>query len=85
MITTCTGTAQLAGTGLDTPKGNCYTGSLEGGGTGWLQTSGNVKPGEVIKLRIAIWDTSDHVLDSIAAVDGFEWSVDLAEPGTVIF
>jgi hypothetical protein len=85
-ITTCTSTAQLAGTGLDTDAyGSCNSNSLEGGGTGWLLTSGNVKPGELIKLRIAIWDTSDHVLDSIAAIDGFEWSVDLAEPGTVIY
>jgi hypothetical protein len=50
-----------------------------------LQTSGNVVPGETIKLRIAIWDTSDHILDSIAAIDAFTWSVDLAQPGTVIF
>src|SRR5262249_41436987 len=85
-ITTCKGTDQLAGTGLDTDSyGACNDNSLEGGGTGWLQTSGNVKPGEIMKLRIAIWDTSDHVLDSIAASDGFEWSVDLAEPGTVIY
>ncbi|HWO25807.1 MAG TPA: choice-of-anchor L domain-containing protein [Kofleriaceae bacterium] len=85
-ITTCTSTAQLAGTGLDTSSsGDCNSNSLQGGGTGWLQTSGNVKPGEIIKLRIAIWDTSDHVLDSIAAIDAFEWSVDLAQPGTVIF
>jgi len=85
-ITTCKGTDQLAGTGFDTDAwGECNSNSLEGGGTGWLQTSGNVKPGEVIKLRIAIWDTSDHILDSIAAIDAFEWSVDLAEPGTVIY
>jgi hypothetical protein len=85
-ITTCTSTAQLASTGLDTASsGECNTNSLQGGGTGWLQTSGNVKAGEIIKLRIAIWDTSDHVLDSIAAIDAFEWSVDLAQPGTVIF
>jgi hypothetical protein len=85
-ISTCTSTAQLAGTGFDTASSsNCNSNSLEGGGTGWLQTSGNVKPGEVIKLRIAIWDTSDHRLDSLAVIDGFEWSVDLAQPGTVIY
>jgi hypothetical protein len=85
-INTCTSTAQLASTGLDTASsGECNTNSLQGGGTGWLVTSGNVKPGEIIKLRIAIWDTSDHRLDSIAAIDAFEWSVDLAQPGTVIF
>jgi hypothetical protein len=50
-----------------------------------LQTSGNVVPGEIITLRIAIWDTSDHVLDSLALIDAFTWSVDLAQPGTVIY
>jgi hypothetical protein len=85
-ITTCTSTTQLAGTGMDDPRSNqCNSNSVEGGGTGWLVTSGNVKPGEVIKLRVAIWDTSDHRLDSLAVIDGFEWSVDLAQPGTVIF
>jgi hypothetical protein len=85
-ITTCANTMQLAGTGLDTPtSGQCSAGALQGGGTGWLETSGNVNPGEIIKLRIAIWDTSDHVLDSLAIVDGFQWSVDTAQPGTVIF
>ncbi len=44
-----------------------------------------MKPGEVIKLRIAIWDTSDPVLDSIAIIDAFQWSVDVSQPGTVIF
>jgi hypothetical protein len=85
-INTCVGTEQLAGTGLDqADPGQCDTNSLQGGGTGWLQTSGNVNPGEIIKLRIAIWDTSDHVLDSIAVIDSFQWSVDTAQPGTVIF
>jgi hypothetical protein len=84
-ISTCTGTDQLSGTGLDTPdSGNCDSNSLEGGGTGWLETSGNVNPGEIMKLRIAIWDTSDHILDSIAVIDGFQWSTEGATPGTVI-
>jgi hypothetical protein len=84
-ITTCMDTSQLAGTGLDTPTPfECDSGSLEGGGTGWLTTTGNVVPGEIIKLRIAIWDTSDHAWDSIAAIDGFTWSVDTSDPGTVI-
>jgi hypothetical protein len=85
-ISTCTGTQQLAGTGFDTATPfECDTNSLEGGGTGWLTTSGNVVGGEVIKLRIAIWDTSDHNLDSLAIIDGFQWSVDASDPGTVIF
>src|SRR5207244_2719332 len=85
-ITTCKETAQLVGTGLDTPTpGACDSNSLEGGGTGWLTTSGNVTPGEIITLRIAIWNTSDHALQSLAAVDGFQWSADSSNPGTVIF
>lgn len=84
-ITTCTSTAQLAGTGFDTAApGQCDPGGLLGGGTGWLVTRGNVVPGEIITLRIALWDTSDHVLDSVAVVDGFRWSVDPSQPGTVI-
>jgi hypothetical protein len=85
-ITTCIDTIQLAGTGLDKAEsGTCDGNALQGGGTGWLETSGNVVGGEIITLRIAIWDTSDHVLDSIAIVDNFQWSVDAAQPGTVIF
>jgi hypothetical protein len=85
-ISTCTSTAQLAGTGLDTPTpGSCDDNALQGGGTGWLETSGNVNPGEIIKLRIAIWDTSDQILDSIAMIDAFQWSVEASQPGTVIF
>ena len=45
----------------------------------------NVVGGEVIKLRIAIWDTSDGALDSLSIIDNFEWSVDASTPGTVIF
>ena len=85
-ISTCLGFDQLAGTGLDTAKSfECDTNSKEGGGTGWLTTSGNVNSGEIVKLRIAIWDTSDHVLDSIVAVDNFQWSLGVSDPGTVIF
>ena len=85
-ISTCLATDELIGTGLEsvTPF-SCDANSLQGGGTGWLETSGNVQGGEIIKLRIAIWDTSDHALDSIAAIDGFQWSIDASQPGTVIF
>ncbi|MBV8757217.1 MAG: putative metal-binding motif-containing protein [Deltaproteobacteria bacterium] len=84
-ISTCMSTAELAGTGLDTPMpGACDSNALEGGGTGWLTTTGNVAPGEIMKLRIGIWDTSDHVLDSLAVIDGFAWSADTSQPGTVI-
>jgi hypothetical protein len=84
-ISTCTAINELAGTGLDNPDpGSCDSQALEGGATGWLVTSGNVTPGEIITLRIAIWDTSDDELDSLAVIDGFEWALDPVVPGTVI-
>jgi hypothetical protein len=84
-ISTCVGTTMLAGTGFDMPSTQCDANSLVGGATGWLETRGNVTPGEIITLRIAIWDTSDHVFDSLAVVDGFQWSTEVAQPGTDIF
>jgi hypothetical protein len=83
-ISTCMGTQELMGTGFDTSDVGCGSSNLEGGGTGWLTTSGNVVPGEIITLRIAIWDTSDELLDSLAVIDGFTWSVDTSDPGTVV-
>ena len=84
-ISTCTSTMELAGTGMDAPAmGQCDANSLMGGGTGWLTTTGNVKPGEIMTLRIAIWDTSDSALDSLAVIDNFRWSADPSNPGTVI-
>ena len=95
-ISTCMGTAELAGTGMDGANpgpnpnasgelGYCGANNQVGGGTGWLVTSGNVKGGEVIKLRIALWDTSDGIYDSVSILDNFQWSVEAAQPGTVIF
>lgn len=84
-INTCIGTAMLAGTGFDDPEPQaCDSNSLVGGATGWLVTSGNVTPGEVITLRVAIWDTTDQQYDSLAVIDGFTWSTESTQPGTVI-
>jgi hypothetical protein len=92
-INTCVSTLELAGTGLEAanppPKfggdpGYCGTNNLEGGGTGWLVTTGNVTGGEIMKLRIALWDTSDGYYDSAAIVDNFQWSVEASQPGTVV-
>jgi hypothetical protein len=84
-ISTCTGVTELAGTGLDTADpGSCDSQALQGGATGWLVTGGNVKPGEIITLRIAIWDTSDDALDSLAVIDGFQWDLGPVDPGTVL-
>ncbi len=87
MITTCKSTTELAGTGMDTTASGgsaCGTNNLVGGGTSWLQTSGNVVGGEVIKLRIALWDTGDDQLDSLAIIDNFQWQLGASQPGTVI-
>ena len=93
-ITTCTSTAGLAGTGMDVVNpapqfandpGYCGSNNQSGGGTGWLVTQGNVVGGETIKLRIALWDTSDGYYDSVSIIDKFEWSVEVSQPGTVIF
>jgi hypothetical protein len=83
-ISTCKNTNQLTGTGMDTVDGACSPGDLMGGGTGWLVTSGNVVGGEIITLRIAIWDTSDEMLDSLAIIDNFQWQLGASQPGTVI-
>jgi hypothetical protein len=80
--TGCTSTNELAGTGFDDSFGGCGSNNLLGGGTGWLTTSGNVKPGETIELRFVIWDTQDHIYDSVSLLDNFEWSLSAAQPGT---
>jgi hypothetical protein len=80
----CVGTNLLAGTGFDLGGGTyvCGTNNQVGGGTGWLTTNGNVKPGETIELRFVIWDSSDHVWDSLVLIDNFNWSLDASTPGT---
>jgi len=88
-INTCTGAGELAGTGMEAAEPGttpCQTSPRDqvGGGTGWLTTTGNVRGGEIITLRIAVWDTSDGNFDSLALIDGFEWSLEPSEPGTVI-
>jgi len=74
---------QLAATGFD---GLCkdvkspFALQTCGGGTGWLQTSAPVVPGETIKMQFAIWDASDHIWDSIVLVDDWVWS---GSPATI--
>lgn len=89
---TCASTAQLIGTGFDDPNlaaqfpadpAYCNANAkFAGGGTGWLTTSGNVKPGETIELRFVVWDTGDGWYDSVALIDNFMWSLDASTPGT---
>jgi hypothetical protein len=83
-INTCTSDAELNGTGMEVVDGACGANAQIGGGTGWLTTSGNVNGAEIITLRIALWDTSDGILNSVAMIDNFQWSLDPSDPGTVI-
>jgi hypothetical protein len=84
-ISTCTSDAELNGTGMEVgAPGSCDANAQIGGGTGWLTTSGNVNGAEIITLRIALWDTSDGILNSVALIDNFQWSLDPSDPGTVI-
>jgi hypothetical protein len=66
------GASELLGTGFETPG--------LGGATSWLETKAPVVGGEVFKIRFAIWDTGDAVLDSTVLIDDFQW---IANGGTV--
>jgi hypothetical protein len=54
-----------------------------GGGTGWVEIGGNVIPGEVITLRVGIWDTGEALYDSVVLLDQFRWSSGRVIPGVV--
>ena len=88
---TCTGTTELVGTGFDilnppsqfiNDPGWCGTNNQAGGGTGWLNVAGNVKPGETVELRFVIWDTGDPWYDSVVLLDNFIWKITASKPGT---
>jgi hypothetical protein len=74
------GASQLMGTGFEAGGGfdNCTI----GGGTFWLTTAGNVIAGDIVELRIAIWDVGDSSWDSLAVIDGFQWLANATLPGT---
>lgn len=76
----CTlGPSQLQGTGFDLDLFGEPTDNSAA--TGWLATSAPVVPGSTIKLRFAIWDSGDGVLDSTVLIDNFTWD---AKGGTTI-
>jgi hypothetical protein len=88
---TCTSITELVGTGFDIlnppsqfpgDPGWCGASNRAGGGTGWLNVSGNVKPGETVELRFVIWDTGDPWYDSLVLLDNFVWKVTPSQPGT---
>jgi hypothetical protein len=58
----------------------CYTGEV-GGGTGWLSLAGNVSPGEIFRIRVALWDSGDDIFDSTVLLDNWAWDTQAATPG----
>lgn len=71
----CVGDEDLVGSGFDGR-----------GASSWLESNVPIPefpPGadRIISLRFAIWDSSDHILDSSTVVDNFRWS---AEEGTSV-
>jgi hypothetical protein len=74
------GSDQLTGTGFESANG--MGGCTVGGGTFWLTTAGNVVPGQIVEIRIALWDVGDSAFDSLALIDGFKWLSQATLPGT---
>lgn len=78
------GNTDLIGTGFgfDTPApGGGSPQGQDHGSTGWLRTSAPVPPSSTINLRFAVYDSSDHQLDSTTMVDNLQW---IAKPGTMV-
>lgn len=81
------GASALGGTGFDADDAfnSCNgNGFPVGGGTGWLEMSGNVEPGEVMDIRFAVWDAGGHLFDALVLLDDWRWSLDAAAPGVTI-
>lgn len=77
----------LAGTGfdiLDTGESCNGPNFPVGGGTGWLEMSGNVEPGEIMEIRFALWDSGGHLFDALVLLDDWRWSLDAASPGVSV-
>jgi hypothetical protein len=58
------------------PDAGANTDAEAGAATGWLHTTAPVEAGSIITLRFAIWDSGDGILDSLALIDNFAWSVE---------
>jgi hypothetical protein len=88
---TCQAITQLLGTGFDIVNpppqfggdpGWCGVSNRAGGGTSWLTTGGNIKPGETIEIRFVTWDTGDPWYDSLVLLDAWTWGLNATVPGT---
>jgi hypothetical protein len=67
--TTITGDVMSSGGEFGLPA----TINVYGGGTGWLTTQFQVKPGEQVTIRFMVMDASDGVLDSAVLIDHITW------------
>ena len=82
----CQGDEELKGTPFtlnQCPNGMIGAVAMDSahGATGWLEVRGNIVPGEDFKLRMALWDTNDHALDSMVLLDNFTWYEVAGKPG----
>lgn len=77
----CQGDQDLKGTPFTTAGCSTLTITDAHGATGWLNVRGNIVPGEDFKLRMALWDTNDHKLDSMVLLDNFQWYEAAGKPG----
>lgn len=70
------GTALLEGTGFGDNRCNPAASGgpgTAGASTGWLGTRAPVDRGSIVRLRFALWDTSDPLLNSTVLIDNFRW------------
>lgn len=55
-----------------------------GAGTGWTTVRGNVKSGEVMEVRVVLFDVGDGLLDTTALLDGFAWGASAVVAGVAL-
>lgn len=55
-----------------------------GAGTSWVTVRGNVKNGEVMELRVVLFDVGDGLLDTTALLDGFAWGASAVVAGVAL-
>ena len=70
-VTSNSNADQLVGTGFEA-----------NGATGWLSSAVPALPGEVITLRVYIWDSGDGIIDSTVLLDNFRWLDSTPTPPT---
>ena len=78
--------------GKDMLEGTVFSGIsvLAGAATGWLATTSPVEPGSIIKLRFAIWESSERqtwptvAFDSTVLIDNFQWHTESVESAVTI-